>query len=95
MRTIMITGTILMAVALVHFAYVDFRFRHRDGIKWFWLAGPAPPLLWTSRAAAAGVFLGALATAFVGPTKIMFLLLIGLMVVHIVTLVILEIRETR
>ena len=92
---ILIAGTIFLSVALVHFAYVDFRFRHRDSIAWFWLGGPAPTLLWVSRAAVAAALLLALATLVLGATKLVAYILVGLMLVHIGTLIILEIRETR
>ena len=35
---------------LIHFSYVDFRFRYREGMLWFWMLNPAPPLMWASRA---------------------------------------------
>ena len=32
MHVVLITLAIVVAVALIHFSYVDFRFRYRDGI---------------------------------------------------------------
>jgi hypothetical protein len=42
MKSPTVTFVILLAVVLLHYSYVDFRFRHRDGVLWFWLANPAP-----------------------------------------------------
>jgi hypothetical protein len=86
---------IFISIGLVHFAYIDFRFRHRDGIAWFWLGGPAPPLLWASRAAVALALLAALSIKFLGPSRTLAFVIVGLMLFHIVTLIILEIRESR
>lgn len=95
MHPVAVTLAILLVIGLVHFSYVDFRFRHRGSILWFWLAWPAPGLLLVSRAAMALCFLGALATLFIGASKLIAILLVALMLVHIVTLIIIEWREER
>jgi amino acid transporter len=93
MHNLTVTVAILVALCLVHFSYVDFRFRHRGSVMWFWLARPAPPLLIVSRLAIALCLVSAIATAFIGTSKLMALVIAGLMLVHIATLVIVEIRE--
>jgi hypothetical protein len=93
MHAALITLAIVVAVALIHFSYVDFRFRYRDGILWFWLLNPAPPLMWVARASIVGALLVGLSTPFVGTGKTFALVLIGLMVVHIVSLILLEVLE--
>lgn len=93
MHTALITLAIVVAVALIHFSYVDFRFRYRDGIAWFWLLNPAPPLMWVARASIVGALLVGLSTPFIGTSKTFALVLIGLMVVHIVSLILLEVLE--
>jgi hypothetical protein len=95
MNSVLIALVLFAAVGLIHFAYVDFRFRHRDGVAWFWLGGPAPADLILSRAAVAGAFLAALATVFTGANKTMAFIMVGLMLVHIGSLIVLERRESR
>jgi hypothetical protein len=87
------TLAIVIAVCLIHFSYVDFRFRHRGSVMWFWLVAPAPRLLWVSRAAVAAALVVAISTAFVGVGRVAAILMVGLLVVHIVTLIIVEVRE--
>ena len=84
---------ILIAVCLLHFSYVDFRFRHRGSVMWFWLMAPATTLLWVSRAAVAAALIVAIATAFVGVSLAAAILMVSLILVHIVTLIVVEVRE--
>ena len=93
MHSVLITLAIVAVIALIHFSYVDFRFRHRDGILWYWLLNPAPPLMWVSRAAIIGAFIAALCVSLTGPTLTFAVILAGLMAVHILSLIILEVRE--
>ena len=51
MQSLVISLAIVVAGLLIHFSYIDFRFRYRGGIGWFWLQRPALPLIWLSRAA--------------------------------------------
>jgi len=95
MHSLLITFAIFAAVALIHFSYVDFRFRHRDGILWYWLLNPAPPLMWVSRAAIIAALILALCVTLVGTTTLFTAVLVGLVLMHIVTLIILEVREHR
>jgi hypothetical protein len=95
MHSLLITLAIVAAVALIHFSYVDFRFRHRDGFWWYWLLKPAPPLMWVSRAAIVAALIFALSVKFVGATEIFAIVLVGLIVLHIVSLILLEILEPR
>jgi hypothetical protein len=95
MHSALITLAVFAAVALIHFSYVDFRFRHRDGIWWYWLLKPAPPLMWVSRAAIVAALIAALAIKVVGATEVMAIIIVGLIVVHIVALILVEIREPR
>jgi hypothetical protein len=95
MHSVLITLAIFAAVALIHFSYVDFRFRHRDGILWYWLLNPAPPLMWVSRAAIIAALILALCVSFVGATTLFAGTLLGLVGLHILTLIILEAREHR
>ncbi|HEX5238014.1 MAG TPA: hypothetical protein VFW39_06080 [Sphingomicrobium sp.] len=95
MHSVLITFAIFAAVALIHFSYVDFRFRHRDGILWYWLLNPAPPLMWVSRAAIIAAFILALCVSFVGTTTLFATALVVLVLLHILTLIILEAREHR
>jgi hypothetical protein len=92
---VLITLGIVFSVALIHVAYVDFRFRHRGSVLWFWMAGPAPPLLIASRFAAAAALVAALATGFLGATRLVALILGGLMLIHLGTLAVLEFKEER
>jgi hypothetical protein len=95
MKSPTVTFVIVLAVVLLHYSYVDFRFRHRDGVLWFWLANPAPLLNWASRAAIAAAFVAAVATLFVGATKVMAYLIVGLMLLHVATLIAIEVKEGR
>ena len=95
MHSLLITFAIFAAVALIHFSYVDFRFRHRDGILWYWLLNPAPPLMWVSRAAIIAALILALCVTLVGTTTLFTAVLVGLVLMHIITLIILEVREHR
>jgi hypothetical protein len=95
MHSTLIALAIFAAVGLIHFSYVDFRFRHRDGFWWYWLLNPAPPLMWVSRAAIAIALIAALSVKFVGTSETMTFVLIGLVLVHIICLVLLEVLEPR
>lgn len=90
-----VTFVIVLAVVLLHYSYVDFRFRHRDGVLWFWLASPAPIVNWVSRAAIIAAFIAAAATLFIGATKLMAYVIIGFMLVHVATLIAIEVKEGR
>lgn len=93
MHQLTVTIAIVIALCLTHFSYVDFRFRHRGSVLWFWLAQPAPPLLIVSRLAIALCLLSAIAIAFIGASKLMAIVIFCLLLIHIVTLIIVEIRE--
>jgi hypothetical protein len=95
MHNALITFAIVVAVVLVHFSYVDFRFRYRDGIMWFWLLSPAPPLMWTGRLTIVAALIFAIAGPFIGINQLFALILCGIMVLHIVTLILLEVLEPR
>jgi hypothetical protein len=95
MHSALITLAVFVAVALIHFSYVDFRFRHRDGMWWYWLLKPAPPLMWVSRGAIIAALVAALLIKVLGATEIMAFVIVGLMVVHIGTLILVEICEPR
>jgi hypothetical protein len=95
MHSILITLAIVAAVALIHFSYVDFRFRYRDGMMWFWLLKPAPPLMWVARATIIAALLVGLSTPFVDTSATFAYVLGGLMAVHIVSLILLEVLEPR
>jgi hypothetical protein len=95
MHSILITLAIIAAVGLIHFSYVDFRFRHRDGFWWYWLLNPAPPLMWVSRAAIVLAVIVAASVAFVGTSETLAFVLVGLLGVHILSLILLEVLEPR
>lgn len=95
MKSPTVTFVILLAVVMLHYSYVDFRFRHRDGVLWFWLARPAPLLNWASRISVAAAALTAVATLFVGATRVMAYVIVGFMLVHVATLIAIEVKEGR
>jgi hypothetical protein len=95
MQTALVTITTAIAIVLIHLSYVDFRFRYRDGILWFWLLNPAPPLMWIARATVVLALLVALAGPFIGIGETYALALAILMGAHIVTLILLEVLEPR
>ena len=95
MQPILITIALVAAVALIHFSYVDFRFRYRDGILWFWLLKPAPPLMWLARGTVIVAGLVALSAPFVGTSETFAYVLGGIMGLHIVSLILLEVLEPR
>jgi hypothetical protein len=95
MQSILITLALVAAVVLIHFSYVDFRFRYRDGMLWFWLLNPAPPLMWVGRATAILALVAALSIPFVHATKTVAFVLGGVMAVHILALILLEVLEPR
>jgi hypothetical protein len=66
MHVILITLVIVVVVVLIHISYVDFRFRYRDGLTWFWMLNPAPPLMWVARASIVGAVLVALLAPLIG-----------------------------
>jgi hypothetical protein len=93
MQSILITIALVVAVALIHFSYVDFRFRYRDGILWFWLLKPAPPLMWLARASIVAALLVALSAPFVGTSVTFAYVLGGVIALHIISLILLEVLE--
>jgi hypothetical protein len=95
MNSILITVVIVIALALIHFSYVDFRFRYRDGMLWFWLLNPAPALMWLGRATIVVAVLVALAGPFIGIGRNFAYLLAGIMGLHILSLILLEVLEPR
>jgi hypothetical protein len=95
MHSLLITLATVVAVALVHFSYVDFRFRYRDGILWFWLLKPAPPLMWAARGTVMLALLMALLIPIVGATRTYAYAIVAVMVLHIVSLILLEVLEPR
>ncbi len=95
MHSTSITIAIVIALALIHFSYVDFRFRYRDGIRWFWLLSPAPPLMWAARGSIAAALLVAFSIPFVGISETYAYILGGFILVHIICLILLEVLEPR
>ena len=93
MQSFVITFAIVLAVVLIHFSYVDFRFRYRGGAWWFWLLRPAPPLIWLSRAAIVIALILALSAPLTGLGKSFGFLLATFLALHIVSLVLVELRE--
>jgi hypothetical protein len=95
MHSMLIALAIFAAIGLIHFSYVDFRFRHRDGFWWYWMLNPAPPLMWVSRAAIVAALIVALAVKFVGASETVAFVLVGLVLAHIASLILLEVLEPR
>jgi hypothetical protein len=95
MQSILITLAIVVAVVLIHISYVDFRFRYRDGLLWFWMLNPAPPLMWVARGSIVAAVLVAFSAAYFGATKTFAIVLGVMMALHIVSLVLLEVLEPR
>ena len=95
MHRLVIVLASIAALALVHFSYVDFRFRHRDGIRWYWLLSPAPPLMWLSRGAIIAAVIAALSMGYFGTTVTMAIIVGALVLLHIVSLVLVEVLEPR
>lgn len=96
MQSLVISLAIVVAVVLIHFSYIDFRFRYRGGTQWFWLQRPAVPLIWLSRAAIIIALLLALSTPFIGLARSFALLLVVVFVaLHILSLILVELREPR
>jgi hypothetical protein len=95
MHSILITVVIVIALALLHFSYVDFRFRYREGIAWFWLLSPAPPLMWAGRITIVLALIVALAGPFIGINQLFVYVLAGIMGLHILSLILLEVLEPR
>lgn len=93
MHALVISAAIFLAVALIHFSYVDFRFRHVDGILWFWLMRPAPAMIWLSRIAIAAALLLSLAVPFIVTGQTFVITLGALVLIHIVALIIFEIQH--
>jgi len=92
--TLIIIATVV-AVALIHLSYVDFRFRYRDGIMWFWLLNPAPPLMWVGRITVIAALIVALCGPFIGINATYGWTLGALMVIHLISLILLEALEPR
>jgi len=95
MHNLLITMAIVVAVVLIHLSYVDFRFRYRDGMLWFWVLNPAPPLMWAARIVIIAALIFACCGPFIGINKVFALALCGLMVLHIILLILLEVLEPR
>jgi hypothetical protein len=95
-HNILITIVILVAIVLIHFSYVDFRFRYREGMAWFWLLNPAPPMMWIGRATIVATIIAAIvAPFFMEIGKTYAFLVGGLMGLHIISLILLEVLEPR
>ena len=95
MHATVIAFAMVVAVALIHFSYVDFRFRYRDGILWFWRLNPAPPLMWIARVTVIAALLVALAAPFAGKLQTFAYIVGGIMGLHIISLILLEVLEPR
>jgi len=95
MQSLVITLAIVVALVLIHLSYIDFRFRYRGGIRWFWLLRPAPMLIWLSRAAIVIALVLALSTPLTGLGKSFGFLLAVFVALHIISLVLVELREPR
>ena len=95
MQAIVIALAMVVAVALIHFSYVDFRFRYREGIAWFWLLNPAPPMMWVARGAVVAALIAALVTPFFAPAETAAYIVAGLVGLHIASLILLEVLEPR
>jgi hypothetical protein len=95
MHATVIAFAMVVAVALIHFSYVDFRFRYRDGILWFWRLNPAPPLMWIARVTVIAALLMALAAPFAGKLQTFAYIDGGIMGLHIISLILLEVLEPR
>lgn len=95
MHSKLITLAMVVSIALIHFSYVDFRFRYRDGIRWFWLLKPAPPLMWLARGMVALALAMAVSTVFVGATQLYAYAIAAVLALHIISLILLEVLEPR
>ena len=95
MHDTLISISAAIAVVLIHLSYVDFRFRYRDGILWFWRLSPAPILMWVGRLSVIAALIFALCGPFVGITKTYAYAVGGLMLLHLISLVFLEVLEPR
>jgi hypothetical protein len=90
-----ISLVIVIAVILIHFSYVDFRFRYREGMGWFWMLNPAPPLMWLGRATIVATVIAALSGIYFGVGETLVIVVCGLMLLHIISLILLEVLEPR
>jgi hypothetical protein len=95
MQSVLITLAIIAAVVLIHLSYIDFRFRYREGILWFWLLKPAPPLMWVGRVTIVAAVIAGMSAPLIGTGTIFAWLLGGLMALHIASLILLEVLEPR
>ena len=95
MHSLLITVTLVVAVALIHFSWVDFRFRYREGILWFWMLNPAPPMMWAARATFVAAMGVAASGAFFLTSHNFVYVLGGVMALHIICLILLEVLEPR
>jgi hypothetical protein len=95
MSHVVISILLAVSLALIHFAYVDFRFRYREGILWFWLLHPAPPLMWLARVLIVAAVLLAASLFFIGTKPIYFWIMGGLFIGHLLALILLEVLEPR
>jgi hypothetical protein len=95
MNTALVTAVIVIAILLIHFSYVDFRFRYRDGLLWFWLLAPAPPLMWIGRATIVAAVIAGICAPLIGINEKLAVLIGALMAVHIISLILLEVLEPR
>jgi hypothetical protein len=91
----MITIVIVITLGLIHFSYVDFRFRYRDGFQWFWRLSPAPPMMWIGRVSIVAAILFAFAFHFMADRQLFGIVLGALVGVHIISLILLELLEPR
>jgi hypothetical protein len=95
-HSILITLVIVVAIALIHFSYVDFRFRYREGMAWFWLLNPAPPVMWFGRLTIVLTVIAAIALPFIiGMDETYAFIVGGLMLLHLLTLILMEVFEPR
>ena len=95
MHLALIALAAVAAAVLIHVAYVDFRFRYREGVAWFWLLKPAPPLMWVGRALMVATVVLAAAIFFIGTDTPVLVALGVLMGLHIISVVLLEVLEPR
>ncbi|HVU29888.1 MAG TPA: hypothetical protein VHE36_05755 [Sphingomicrobium sp.] len=95
MNSVLITIAATLSVVLIHFSIVDFRFRYRDGLLWFWLVKPASAMMWIARGSLLAALVAALSGLIVG-TTITYVVVVGaVLLLHVASLVLFELLESR
>src|SRR6476646_1638795 len=85
MDRLLICASVVLALGLLHYSYLDWRARMHGGVMWFWTAWDKPLLLRVSNVAALAAFVAALTSFAIGASQTLIIIVAALFIIHVVT----------